>query len=107
MRTYLVRPNFFEGSSLKVTIGATTDTAPTSIESVSADAEKALTDKGIRFRPAPPAVFLPGSSKLVVRDTPRAARPHRQPHRPAEQGKPAGGNRGQDSPNSTRTRSRP
>ena len=70
VRTYLVPPNFFEGSSLHVTLGATTDTAPTTIESVSTDAQKALIDKGIRFPSGATAVFLPGSSKLVVRDTP-------------------------------------
>jgi general secretion pathway protein D len=70
VRTYLVPPNFFEGSSLRVTLGATTDTTPTTIENVSVDAVKALTDKGIHFPAGATAVFLPGSSKLVVRNTP-------------------------------------
>jgi len=70
VRTFLVPPNFFEGSTLKVTLGATTDTAPTTIEGVSANAQQSLTDKGIRFPAGASAVFLPGSSKLVVRDTP-------------------------------------
>ena len=70
VRTYLVPPNFFEGSALHVTLGATTDTAPTSIESVSVNAQQALVDKGIHFPAGATAVFLPGSSKLVVRNTP-------------------------------------
>jgi general secretion pathway protein D len=70
VRTYLVPPNFFEGSSLHVQLGASTDQAPTTVESVSTDAQKALTDKGIRFPAGATAVFLPGSGKLVVRDTP-------------------------------------
>jgi general secretion pathway protein D len=72
VRTYLVPPNFFEGSSLHVTLGASTDETPTSITSVSTDAQKALIDKGIRFPPGATAVFLPGSGKLVVRNTPEA-----------------------------------
>jgi general secretion pathway protein D len=70
VRTFLVPPNFFEGSTLKVTLAATTDNALTTIEGVSANAQKSLTDKGIRFPAGASAVFLPGSSKLVVRDTP-------------------------------------
>jgi len=70
VRTFLVPPNFFEGSSLRVTLSASTDTAPTTIEGISVDAQKALIDKGIHFPAGATAVFLPGSSKLVVRDTP-------------------------------------
>ncbi len=70
VRTFLVPPNFFLGSSLKVSLGSTTDTAPSSVESVSLDVQKQLTDKGIRFPAGATATFLPGSSKLVVRDTP-------------------------------------
>ncbi len=40
------------------------------MESVSVDAQQSLTDKGIRFPAGASAIFLPGSSKLVVRDTP-------------------------------------
>lgn len=70
VRTYLVPPNFFQGSSLRVTLGTTTDTAPTTVESVATDVQQALIDKGIRFPAGATATFLPGSSKLVVRDTP-------------------------------------
>jgi general secretion pathway protein D len=70
VRTFLVPPNFFEGSSLHVTVGATTDQTPTNVESISQSAQQALVDKGIRFPPGATAVFLPGSSKLVVRNTP-------------------------------------
>jgi general secretion pathway protein D len=70
VRTYLVPPNFFEGSSLHVSLSATTDSQPTSITAVSADAVQALKDKGIHFPAGATAVFLPGSSKLVVRNTP-------------------------------------
>jgi general secretion pathway protein D len=70
VRTYLVPPNFFEGGTLHVTLSATTDSAPSTVESVSVDAQKSLVDKGIRFPAGASAIFLPGSSKLVVRDTP-------------------------------------
>jgi general secretion pathway protein D len=70
VRTFLVPPNFFEGSSLNVTLGDTTDETTTTVSSLSTDAQKALIDKGIRFPAGATAVFLPGSSKLVVRDTP-------------------------------------
>ncbi len=60
VRTYLVPPNFFEGSSLHVVLGATTSEVPTSITSVSVDAQKALIDKGIHFPAGATAVFLPG-----------------------------------------------
>jgi general secretion pathway protein D len=72
VRTYLVPPNFFEGSSLHVTLGASTSDAPTTVASILTDAQKALTDKGIRFPAGATAVFLPGSGKLVVRNTPEA-----------------------------------
>src|SRR5208282_6369517 len=51
-------------------LAATTDEALSSVTSVAVDAQKALTDKGIRFPAGASATFLPGSSKLVVRDTP-------------------------------------
>jgi general secretion pathway protein D len=70
VRTYLVPPNFFTGSTLHVTLGASTSTAPTTIESVSVQVQQQLADKGIRFPAGATATFLPGSSKLVVRDTP-------------------------------------
>ncbi|MCE0482673.1 MAG: tetratricopeptide repeat protein [Methylacidiphilales bacterium] len=69
VRTYLVPPSFFSGSTLRVT--PTTDTStPTTVESLSVPVQQELTDKGIRFPPGATATFLPGSSKLVVRNTP-------------------------------------
>jgi general secretion pathway protein D len=70
VRTFLVPPNFFEGSNLKVTLTAPTDETPSTVEAISVNAQQSLTDKGIRFPAGASAVFLPGSSKLVVRDTP-------------------------------------
>jgi len=70
VRTFLVPPNLFQGSSLKVTLAASTESQPSTVENVSVNAQQALTDKGIRFPAGSSAVFLPGSSKLVVRDTP-------------------------------------
>jgi len=70
VRTYLVPPNFFQGSGLRVTVAATTDTTASTVDSVSVDAQKSLSDKGIRFPAGASAIFLPGSSRLVVRDTP-------------------------------------
>lgn len=68
VRTFLVPPDFFEGSSLRVS--APSEDAPSTVETVSTDAQQSLTDKGIRFPSGASAIFLPGSSKLVVRDTP-------------------------------------
>jgi len=70
VRTFLVPPDLFEGSGLKVQLATTTEEAPSTVSSVAVDAQKALTDKGIRFPAGATATFLPGSSKLVVRDTP-------------------------------------
>jgi general secretion pathway protein D len=70
VRTFLVPPNLFQGSSLKVTVSAPTDTSATTVENVSIQVQQQLADKGIRFPAGATATFLPGSSKLVVRDTP-------------------------------------
>jgi len=70
VRSFLVPPNFFMGSTLKVTLGATTDSAPSTVENISIQVQQQLIDKGIRFPAGATATFLPGSSKLVVRDTP-------------------------------------
>jgi general secretion pathway protein D len=70
VRTYLVPPNFFPGSTLKVTVAPTTDSQSTTIDNLTIPVQQALTDKGIRFPAGATATFLPGSSKLVVRDTP-------------------------------------
>ena len=70
VRTYLVPPNFFSGSTLSVSLASTTDSQPTTISSVTIDVQQQLINKGIRFPSGATATFLPGSSKLVVRDTP-------------------------------------
>jgi general secretion pathway protein D len=71
IRTFLVPPAFFQGSSLKVTASTVVDSSqPSSVESISVPVQQELTDKGIRFPAGATATFLPGSSKLVVRDTP-------------------------------------
>ncbi len=69
VRTYLVPPNFFQGSTLSVSAPTSSDT-PSTVSSVSVPVQQALTDKGIRFPAGATATFLPGSSKLVVRNTP-------------------------------------
>jgi general secretion pathway protein D len=68
VRTFLAPPNFFTGS-LSVTAGATSD-QPLTVNDVKTDVQGELSNRGIRFPPGSTAVFLPGSSKLVVRDTP-------------------------------------
>jgi general secretion pathway protein D len=70
VRTYLVPPNFFPNSTLHVTVATTTDSSSTTIDSITNNVQQALTDKGIRFPAGATATFLPGSSKLVVRDSP-------------------------------------
>jgi general secretion pathway protein D len=71
VRTFLAPANFFSGSGLSVESGTTTDpnAAPT-ISSITRDAQPELANRGIRFPAGATATFLPGSSKLVVRDTP-------------------------------------
>lgn len=69
VRTYLVPPNFFTTSTLKVT-APTSEATSSTVESVSVKVQDELSDKGIHFPPGATATFLPGSSKLVVRDTP-------------------------------------
>ena len=70
VRTFLVPPNFFPGATLQVSVAATTDSQATTVKNVSIPVQQDLTDRGIRFPAGSTAVFLPGSSKLVVRDTP-------------------------------------
>ena len=70
VRTFLVPPNFFPGGGLHVTVGSDTDSTATTIESIRADVQQQLSNKGIRFPAGATASFLPGSSKLVVRNTP-------------------------------------
>ena len=70
VRTYLVPPNFFTGTSLRVTAATTADPSSTTVTSVSVKVTDELASRGIRFPNGATATFLPGSSKLVVRDTP-------------------------------------
>jgi general secretion pathway protein D len=70
VRTYLVPPGFFTGSSLKVTTASSADSASDTIESLTSNVQSELANRGIRFPNGSAATFLPGSSKLVVRNTP-------------------------------------
>jgi general secretion pathway protein D len=70
VRTYLVPPNFFSGTSLRVSAPATDDSSSTTVTTVSVKVTDELASRGIRFPTGATATFLPGSSKLVVRDTP-------------------------------------
>jgi general secretion pathway protein D len=70
VRTFLVPPNFFQGSTLAVSVAAPSDAQGTTINNVSIKVQQQLSDKGIRFPAGATATFLPGSSKLVVRNTP-------------------------------------
>jgi general secretion pathway protein D len=71
VRTYLIPANFFSGSSLSVNTNNYGDNnGATTVSSVVVDVQSELTSRGIRFPEGATATFLPGSSKLVVRDTP-------------------------------------
>jgi general secretion pathway protein D len=70
VRTFLAPPGFFTSSGgLRVNQGSTPDQA-TTVTDVSDDVTQELKNRGIHFPPGATAVFLPGSSKLVVRNTP-------------------------------------
>ncbi len=69
VRTFLVPPNFFNGSALRVSVASPTDYTQTTISSVTVNVQQDLTSKGISFPAGATATFLPGSSKLVVRNT--------------------------------------
>jgi general secretion pathway protein D len=70
VRTFLAPPNFFTSSGgLRVSTSTSPD-QPTTVEDISNDVKQELSDRGIHFPPGATAVFLPGSSKLVVRNTP-------------------------------------
>ena len=56
-------------ADLQVQGGASPD-QPLTVNDVKTDVQGELSNRGIRFPPGSTAVFLPGSSKLVVRDTP-------------------------------------
>ena len=71
VQTFLAPANFFSGSGLNVEAPANADpNAPLSVTSVEQDAQPELESRGIKFPAGASAVFLRGSSKLVVRDTP-------------------------------------
>jgi general secretion pathway protein D len=71
VRTFLAPANFFSGSGLTVEASASADpNAPLTVSSVAHDAQPELESRGIKFPAGATATFLPGSSKLVVRDTP-------------------------------------
>jgi general secretion pathway protein D len=71
VRTFLAPANFFSGSGLNVEAPANADpNAPLNVTSVEQDAQPELESRGIKFPAGASAVFLRGSSKLVVRDTP-------------------------------------
>ena len=70
VRTYLVPPNFFTGPGLRVTLAAPTDQGGTTVDNVTVKVVSELQSRGIRFPEGATATFLPGSSKLVVRNTP-------------------------------------
>jgi general secretion pathway protein D len=70
VRTYLAPANFFQTSGgLSVSAGATPDEG-TTVSSISTKVDQELENRGIHFPPGATAVFLQGSGKLVVRDTP-------------------------------------
>ncbi len=69
VRTFLAPANFFSGNALSVT-SPTDPTAGATVSSLTRDAQPELANRGIRFPAGATATFLPGSSKLVVRDTP-------------------------------------
>jgi general secretion pathway protein D len=70
VRTFLAPPTLFKGSSLKITTAAAGSASATNIENVTSNVQKELANQGIRFPAGATATFLPGSSKLVVRNTP-------------------------------------
>ena len=69
VRTFLTPASFFSNAAFNV--NTTTDpNSPATLQSVIRDAQPELTNRGIRFPAGATATFLPGSSKLVVRNTP-------------------------------------
>jgi len=73
VRTFLVQADsdLFGGSRLRVTSGiGAGPTASTTVDSVTIKVQDQLASQGIRFPNGATATYLPGSSKLVVRDTP-------------------------------------
>jgi general secretion pathway protein D len=70
VRTFLAPPNFFTSSGGLRVSASTSPDQPATVEDVSNDVKQELSDRGIHFPPGATAVFLPGSSKLVVRNTP-------------------------------------
>jgi len=70
VRTFLAPPNFFTSSGGLRVSAATAPDQPLTVEDVQNDVTQELKNRGIHFPPGATAVFLPGSSKLVVRNTP-------------------------------------
>jgi general secretion pathway protein D len=70
VRTFLAPPNFFTSSGGLRVSAATSPDQPLTVEDVQNDVTQELKNRGIHFPPGATAVFLPGSSKLVVRNTP-------------------------------------
>ncbi len=71
VRTFLAPANFFSGAGLSISPSTSNDpNAPLNVTQVTRDAQPELASRGIRFPAGATATFLPGSSKLVVRDTP-------------------------------------
>jgi general secretion pathway protein D len=69
VQTFLAPANFFSGAGLNVQAQADPNAALT-VTNVIRDAQPELASRGIKFPAGATATFLPGSSKLVVRDTP-------------------------------------
>lgn len=67
--TFAVPPGFFEGG-LRAHTAAAGSTEGTNVETVKVDAKQQLIDKGVQFNGEASAAFLPGSSRLVVKNTP-------------------------------------
>jgi general secretion pathway protein D len=70
VKTFLAPPTLFKGSSLRVTAPTAGSTNASTIENVTSNVQQELVNRGIRFPAGATATFLPGSSKLVVRNTP-------------------------------------
>lgn len=70
VRTFLVPPGFFTGTSLRVNASSGGGSSTSTVSSVTVNVTDELKARGIHFPPGATATFLPGSSKLVVRNTP-------------------------------------
>jgi general secretion pathway protein D len=72
VRTFLAPANFFSGAALSVDNSSVESdpNAPVNVAVISRNAQPELENRGIHFPAGATATFLPGSSKLVVRNTP-------------------------------------